>query len=449
MVPHVSIEDAPTIRQLRKRRRLASEGSSRNGVSMTPDVNVRPKIIKKTPKSLSRFKNVASPLGTSPSVVNDTVPIEEGTPQKRKREVEQLMDRTPSKKVKTVKKSPVKLEESDVQDMANIEPSPSHPSSINNPSTPATIDSTTILGLDSTLPSIELGSLGTKAKIPSQLDFSSSASSTSVPNSPASGGDANSTDATSVDEDTIVVEPEPMMNRTVSNLRKSRTKLPPPLQQAEDGATIIVGQSTTGSHPAVIQDDNISEMSELSELPSDFELDDSTLTITSKNMKRKRDMEDEDTTSNKPTKRKKKMESPIIDIDHAPAVRIPGDYKLTRSLLAEPESAWINCKICEESFVQKDAYFTRSSCPRCERHSKLYGYIWPKTDREGKHDSEERVLDHREIHRFVDPTEEKEIRKANRASTGSRTATREVSEAVVQQQEEPTRKSTRRKSART
>jgi len=80
--------------------------------------------------------------------------------------------------------------------------------------------------------------------------------------------------------------------------------------------------------------------------------------------------------------------------------------------------------------VQKDAYFTRSSCPRCERHSKLYGYMWPKTDREGKNDTEERVLDHRTVHRFIEPSEEKTIRRHNRASTGSRAVTREVTREV-------------------
>ena len=87
MVPQVSIEDAHPARQLRKRRRLASEGSSRNGLSMTPDVNVRPKISKRTPKSQMKFKNVDSPLGKSPSVLENTPPVEEGKPQKRKREI--------------------------------------------------------------------------------------------------------------------------------------------------------------------------------------------------------------------------------------------------------------------------------------------------------------------------------------------------------------------------
>jgi histone-lysine N-methyltransferase SUV420H len=72
--------------------------------------------------------------------------------------------------------------------------------------------------------------------------------------------------------------------------------------------------------------------------------------------------------------------------------------------------AWIHCKNCNTAFVQKDAYFTKANCPRCERHSKLYGYIWPKTEPAGPWDDEERILDHREVHRFLDPAEEAKVR---------------------------------------
>jgi histone-lysine N-methyltransferase SUV420H len=72
--------------------------------------------------------------------------------------------------------------------------------------------------------------------------------------------------------------------------------------------------------------------------------------------------------------------------------------------------AWIHCKNCTTAFIQKDAYYTRANCPRCERHSKLYGYIWPKTEPAGPKDDEERILDHREVHRFLDPEEEAKIR---------------------------------------
>lgn len=90
--------------------------------------------------------------------------------------------------------------------------------------------------------------------------------------------------------------------------------------------------------------------------------------------------------------------------------RKPGDYTLTPVLLAEPNSAWIYCMNCNTAFVQPNAYYTKSSCPRCERHSKLYGYAWPKTQSSGRGDKEERVLDHRTVHRFLDPEDEARAR---------------------------------------
>ncbi|KAI1742256.1 hypothetical protein F4680DRAFT_44910 [Xylaria scruposa] len=90
--------------------------------------------------------------------------------------------------------------------------------------------------------------------------------------------------------------------------------------------------------------------------------------------------------------------------------RVPGDYTLTPVLLSEPNTAWIHCTNCGDAFVQQNAYYTRSSCFRCERHSKLYGYSWPKTEKEGPNDKEERILDHRTIHRFLDIEEEARVR---------------------------------------
>lgn len=57
--------------------------------------------------------------------------------------------------------------------------------------------------------------------------------------------------------------------------------------------------------------------------------------------------------------------------------------------------------------MQANGYQTRKECPRCERHSKLYGYQWPKTERAGRSDEEERVMDHRIVHRFIPAEEEK------------------------------------------
>jgi histone-lysine N-methyltransferase SUV420H len=95
-------------------------------------------------------------------------------------------------------------------------------------------------------------------------------------------------------------------------------------------------------------------------------------------------------------------------------IRTPGDFHLTAALLATTYHRWVECRNCDEFFVQAEAYLTRIACPRCERHSKLYGYYWPKTDREGKHDTEERVLDHRTIHRFIDPEDERMEKKGKK-----------------------------------
>ena len=95
-------------------------------------------------------------------------------------------------------------------------------------------------------------------------------------------------------------------------------------------------------------------------------------------------------------------------------VREPGDYHLCEALLATAYHRWVECRNCDEHFLQADAYLTRIACPRCERHSKLYGYYWPKTDKESKLDMEERVLDHRTIHRFIEPGDERFERKGRK-----------------------------------
>ncbi|ESU12633.1 hypothetical protein FGSG_06529 [Fusarium graminearum PH-1] len=127
--------------------------------------------------------------------------------------------------------------------------------------------------------------------------------------------------------------------------------------------------------------------------------------------------------------KRKKQPRRVHKEDTPPArVRTPGDYLLTPLLLSEPEMAWIQCTNCDEYFVQQNAYFTRASCPRCERHSKLYGYIWPKTDKAGPNDKEERILDHRTIHRFLDPDNERRVR--NRKSFGASKTNTEEAEDV-------------------
>ncbi|KAG7007835.1 histone-lysine N-methyltransferase SET9 [Physcia stellaris] len=96
-----------------------------------------------------------------------------------------------------------------------------------------------------------------------------------------------------------------------------------------------------------------------------------------------------------------------------PSTRTPRDYIRTPLLLGEKYSRWVDCHTCNNTWVQANGYLTRKECPRCERHSMLYGYQWPKTERAGKCD-EERVMDHRTVHRFLTTEEERSVRKRGR-----------------------------------
>lgn len=135
-------------------------------------------------------------------------------------------------------------------------------------------------------------------------------------------------------------------------------------------------------------------------------------------------------------------------------VRTPGDFHLTTALLSTTYHRWVECRNCDEFFVQAEAYLTRIACPRCERHSKLYGFHWPKTDREGKHDTEERVLDHRTIHRFIDPEDERMEKKGKKGlaevlrerETSSRVGSEGVSDGRFERlRSSPRRSESRRK----
>ncbi|KAL4925007.1 Alpha/Beta hydrolase protein [Aspergillus undulatus] len=108
--------------------------------------------------------------------------------------------------------------------------------------------------------------------------------------------------------------------------------------------------------------------------------------------------------------------------------RVPGDYTKTPKLLAHSYDRWVDCHTCNAWFVQENSYLTRRECPRCERHSMLYGFRWPKTEKEGPHDDEERVMDHREIHRFLYPEEEALISRKGRGVSFGITPTPELSD---------------------
>ena len=169
--------------------------------------------------------------------------------------------------------------------------------------------------------------------------------------------------------------------------------------------------------------------SPLSSLTSIAEIDDATQTITPKQKPRGRgrprkvlgsksiaQLLEAKVTKPKPqprTPRKNRFVQSTIEVD-IPSRRTPGDYIRTKLLLGESHSRWVDCRTCEACWVQANGYQTRKECPRCERHSKLYGFQWPKTEKAGKNDTEERVMDHRTVHRFIPPEEEKQEMKRGR-----------------------------------
>ncbi|KAE8149449.1 alpha/beta-hydrolase [Aspergillus avenaceus] len=108
--------------------------------------------------------------------------------------------------------------------------------------------------------------------------------------------------------------------------------------------------------------------------------------------------------------------------------RVPGDYTKTSKLLAQAYDRWVDCHTCNSWFVQQNSYLTRRECPRCERHSMLYGFRWPKTDKDGPMDDEERVMDHRTVHRFLYPEEEARVSRKDRGVSFGVTPTPELSE---------------------
>lgn len=224
----------------------------------------------------------------------------------------------------------------------------------------------------------------------------------------ASPKSAESTDATSIDDDHPQEGGEP----------KDKIEIGPETmhhQPALEVATVKEEITTTTTvnapwpSPPAEEQDNMSDLSELSE---SFEFDDKNQQI----VKRKPRPTFRTTRSKSRFDVQNRVGTPITieegdEADYIENPRKPGDYMTSNAVLSAKYSKWVNCHTCDTDFVQQDGYNTRKDCPRCERHSKLYGFAWPKTEREGKHDKEQRIRDHRTVHRFVDPDEERQLKR--------------------------------------
>ncbi|TGZ77898.1 hypothetical protein EX30DRAFT_172636 [Ascodesmis nigricans] len=68
--------------------------------------------------------------------------------------------------------------------------------------------------------------------------------------------------------------------------------------------------------------------------------------------------------------------------------RSPGDYMKPQTAHEER----LNCHDCHEDFIHGERWYFPRSCRRCERHSKIYGLVWPKTHKK-KGDTADRAED--------------------------------------------------------
>ena len=238
------------------------------------------------------------------------------------------------------------------------------------------------------------------------IDETSFSRATTPQSSITTGGSPQSTDATSVDEDHLTVEKEEPVKLVTNSLMVNPTIGVVTAVKTENVFSVKAPWA------ALFDDDSSSELSELS---ATQELDD----VLQKIVKRKRSKTPPEARTTRSTSRHT-LQNPIgtpvpldtIEDGFIENHRKPGDYMNSDALLSAKYSKWVECHACDNFFVQQNGYQTRKDCPRCERHSKIYGFAWPKTDREGKHDKEQRILDHRTVHRFVDADEEKIAKKS-------------------------------------
>ncbi|KAI5855081.1 hypothetical protein GGS23DRAFT_446212 [Durotheca rogersii] len=387
---------------LRRRRRDDSCASASRTPSVTPDI--RPRILK------TRSKKVDS---EQRSVVGSPAP-QDLLGRKRKRDIQPLHSPpvTPVKKPKTLHcevealSVPPSLSASSADDLASMHSSErgSVELGLTDVTTPEEdVKEVPLLHSPSPTPAKSVGLSGTPLKR-EDSDTSSISEVTYTPSSP------------SAHEPIAVVS------------------FPPdePMPQADDEAAVPtvahlheLAPSDTISLPApIISDVPVADPAPT--IPSAIEVSDPSPVVEASHPGRGRPHSRE----RLPTDEIPTVDHLIEDDDVPPArTRTPGDYTLTPVLLSEPTMAWIHCTVCSDPFVQPNAYYTRSSCPRCERHSKLYGYQWPKTEKEGKHDKEERILDHRTIHRFLAAEDEAKIRgRKALPRTSTSTPGRDISE---------------------
>jgi len=112
-----------------------------------------------------------------------------------------------------------------------------------------------------------------------------------------------------------------------------------------------------------LDDDELSDFTEVDD--SDF--DDETQTIDVKRLMRKQRAKAEKGS-------RVKAGEPHFHPSGPPMRRVPGDY-----LAQNKSSVSCTCSNCRESFFHGEKFGVPTICKRCERHTKIYNFGWPKT----------------------------------------------------------------------
>ncbi|KAK0639550.1 hypothetical protein B0T16DRAFT_395261 [Cercophora newfieldiana] len=362
---------------LRRRRRDDSvAGTGSRAPSVTPDI--RPRVLKG-----QRSQRM---LGDRASSVDSTAFCGSGASRtataKRKRDLALTPPTTPAKKQKTIDYDAVPIP---------LEPASSRESS------------ETALTQDSVMSEVDNGTI-TEATSP---DVESPApqvmSPDPTPLKPTIG-------SIKCEEEAIEIHVQAISEATLSSGEAAPSSTPiltPKTISLSEAANSIL---TTGQLPKVVDSFGVSGVSTLEAKCEDDTMatDETPTKAPTRGRKATRTATPRSGAKSKP---RETLTSRSPSVVSSTPRRTPGDYTLTAVLLRwMPEAAWVYCTVCTTAFVQQDAYYTKVNCPRCERHSKLYGYVWPKTEPTGPGDREERILDHRLVHRFLDPEDEARIR---------------------------------------
>jgi histone-lysine N-methyltransferase SUV420H len=324
---------------------------------------------------------------------------EDGTQEPSKKRKSESVEPTPRKKGRFVKKSPTKprasehLREATLRKAHSTSSLPVTSIEHSEPTSPSKARDIRNLQRDGLLTPLTMS-----------MDETCSSRDTSPQSLAHSPKSAHSTDATSTDDDHLP-ENLPKIKIEAETLHENPTLgVAPVMTQTTTTTTTTVNTPL----PSLLFPDDDST-SELSDLSDNYEFDSEHEQI----VKRRYRPTLRTTRSKSNNDIQNRIGTPVNLAQEEGWIenkRKPGDYMTSTACLSAKYSKWVECQTCDDMFVQADGYNTRKECPRCERHSKLYGFRWPKTEKEGKHDKEERVLDHRTVNRFVDPDEERELK---------------------------------------